>query len=62
MHIPPDLGQPWQGYAANYRADEMQTLASWILAGASGSVIGLSGIGKTNLLNFLSHRPDVLQA
>lgn len=59
--IPPDPSRPWQSYASTYRAREMRTLAAWIAAGASGSVVGLSGVGKTNLLNVLCHRPDLLQ-
>lgn len=35
-------------------------LARWIGAGVNGSVIGLSGVGRSNLLGFLCHRPEVL--
>ena len=52
----------WKAYAPTYRAREMQILAGWILAGQSGSVIGLAGAGKSNLLGFLCHRPEVLQS
>ena len=52
----------WQSYPLTYRAREMKTLAGWILAGQSGSVIGLAGAGKSNLLGFLCHRPEALQA
>jgi len=54
-------GRPWYGHAPTYRAAEMQQLARWIAAGASGSVIGLRGVGRSNLLGFLCHRPEVLQ-
>lgn len=43
-----------------YREKEVQAIARWILAGDSGSVVGLAGCGRSNLLNFLSHRPEVL--
>ena len=52
----------WQAYQSTYRADQMRMLASWILAGQSGSVIGLAGAGKSNLLGFLCHRPEVLRS
>lgn len=51
---------PWTAHAPAYRAQEVQLLASWILTGASGSVIGLNGSGKSDLLGFLCHRPEVL--
>jgi len=43
-----------------YRAKEMQVIADWLLAGESGSVVGLPGCGRSNLLEFLCHRPDIL--
>ena len=46
----------------NYREQEMRILAEWILAGESGSVVGLSGCGRSNLLLFLCERPDLVQA
>jgi hypothetical protein len=51
----------WAKYPATYRGRQIQILADWIKAGESGSVIGLPGAGKSNLLGFLSHRPDALQ-
>lgn len=39
----------------------MSILANWIEAGLSGSVVGAAGIGKSNLLGFLCHRPDALR-
>jgi hypothetical protein len=51
----------WAAYPAAYRAREMQILTGWIAAGESGSVVGLLGSGRSNLLGFLCHRPDVLQ-
>jgi hypothetical protein len=38
----------------------MRVLADWIRAGESGSIVGLAGTGKSNLLGFLCHRPRVL--
>lgn len=50
----------WAAYPATYRAKEMAMLVEWIRLGTSGSVIGLAGSGKSNLLGFFCHRPDVL--
>lgn len=55
-----NLEHPWIDHAPTYRAQEARLLASWILTGASGSVIGLNGSGKSDLLGFLCHRPEVL--
>ncbi|MFQ5616586.1 MAG: hypothetical protein ACE5GO_09035, partial [Anaerolineales bacterium] len=52
----------WQAYQPTYRAGQMKTLAPWILAGVSGTVVGMGGSGKWNLLGFLCHRPEVLQS
>ena len=52
----------WATYPANYRAREMKIIARWISAGESGSVVGLSGVGQSNLLSFLCHRPEVLRS
>jgi hypothetical protein len=51
----------WQAYPAAYRAAEIATLSKWIAVGASGAVVGLRGVGRSNLLGFLCHRPDVLR-
>ncbi|MEZ4863995.1 MAG: winged helix-turn-helix domain-containing protein [Caldilineaceae bacterium] len=53
-------GRPWQTHASTYRSHEMQLLARWIGVGISGSVVGLHGSGKSDLLGFLCHRTDVL--
>jgi hypothetical protein len=50
----------WEKYPLTYRAREIKILVEWIRAGESGSVIGLAGAGKSNLLGFLSHRPEVM--
>jgi hypothetical protein len=52
----------WATYPTTYRAKEMKILADWLAAGESGSVVGLAGGGRSNLLGFLCHRPDVLQS
>jgi hypothetical protein len=52
----------WQAYPSSYRATQMAVLARCIQMGESGSVIGLAGAGKSNLLGFLCHRPEVLRS
>ena len=52
----------WEAFPQTYRADEIQTLARWIQAGESCSVVGLPGCGRSNLLDFLCHRPEVLRS
>lgn len=51
----------WSSYAPTYRAGEMRTLAGWIASGASGSVVGLIGCGRSNLLRFLCEHPAAHQ-
>jgi DNA-binding response OmpR family regulator len=51
----------WAAYPATYRAREIKIMAGWISSGESGSVVGLSGCGRSNLLGFLCRRPEVLQ-
>lgn len=51
----------WKRFPATYRTHEMKILANWIMAGESGTVVGLSGTGRTTLLGFLCYRPDALQ-
>jgi hypothetical protein len=53
-------GRPWQAHPPTYRQVELETLARWISAGVSGSVIGMPGVGRSNLLGFLCHRPEAL--
>ena len=50
----------WKTYPSTYRQREIKTLARWIQAGESGSIVGLAGAGKSNLLGFLSHQPQVV--
>jgi hypothetical protein len=49
-------------YAPTYRAGELRTLAGWIASGASGSVVGLIGCGRSHLLRFLCENPTALQS
>ena len=53
--------RPWLVYEPTYRSQQMRILARWILTGTSGSVVGLSGSGKSNLIGFLCYRPEALQ-
>ena len=52
----------WAAYPSSYRAPEIAVLAGWIRAGESGSLIGLAGAGKSNLLGFLCHRFEVVRS
>lgn len=52
----------WTAYPIGYCAAEMELIAGWLAAGKSGSIIGPAGIGKSNLLGFLCHRPDAVQS
>lgn len=49
----------WRRFPTTYRALEMQTICSWIDKGESGCVVGLPGSGRSTVLGFLHHRPDV---
>lgn len=51
---------PWSNYPSTYRATQVHQLADWIATGANGSVIGLRGSGKSDLMGYLCHRPEVL--
>jgi hypothetical protein len=52
----------WQSYQITYRRREMEIITAWLSAGLSGSVVGLPGCGRSNLLGFLCNRPDAVQA
>lgn len=54
-------GRSWTQYPATFREGEVRTLAGWIGRGVSGSVVGLPGAGKSNLLGFLCARPEVVR-
>lgn len=51
----------WDIYPITYRAKEMALIARWVAVGESGSVVGLAGCGRSNLLGFLCHHPEILQ-
>ena len=51
-----------QRYQRTYRAKEMQRLANWMLSGVSGSVVGMGGAGKSNLMRFLCDYPNALDS
>ena len=44
----------------DYRAEEMALLVSWIASGESGSVLGLPGVGRSTLLDYLCQRSQRL--
>jgi hypothetical protein len=48
-------------YPPTYRTSELRTLTGWIASGVSGSVVGLIGCGRSNLLRFLCESPTALQ-
>lgn len=50
---------PWAEFPKSYCTEDVQTLLSWVAAGESGTIVGWSGTGKSNLLGFLAIRPDV---
>ena len=52
----------WKSYPSTYRSREVETLARWMRMGESGSILGPSGVGKSNLLGFLAHHPQALAA
>jgi hypothetical protein len=54
------LLRSWAAFRSEYRSREMTILSGWIRRGLSGTVVGLPGAGKSNLIGFLCHRPDVL--
>jgi hypothetical protein len=51
----------WSSYPITYRSQELLEISRWIATSRSGSVVGLPGVGKSNLLGFLCHRPDALE-
>src|SRR3712207_37525 len=56
------LWDSWSSYAPTYRASERFTLTRWIASGASGSVVGLIGCGRSNVLRFLCQDAPALQS
>src|SRR6266849_142024 len=47
----------WDDYPADYRAAEVQAIQNAVKAGECVAVVGLSGVGKSNLFGYLAHRP-----
>lgn len=60
MRHTPSGQHPWSNHHPTYRTTELQTIFQWILTGASGSIIGLNGSGKSDMMGFLCHRTDLL--
>ncbi len=54
--------QEWLQFPLTYRETEARTVVRWVAAGESGSVIGITGVGRTTFLEYLCYRSDVLQA
>lgn len=50
----------WSAYPLDYRSAEMKQITRWIGTNSSGSLTGLPGSGKSNLLGYLCHRSDAL--
>lgn len=56
---PTSLSRP---YPTTYRAKEISIICDWIASGVSGSVVGLWGSGRGNVLDYLcEHTTDILK-
>jgi len=53
-------GAYWNLFPDSYRKNEIKSIADWLKFGYSGSVIGGSGSGKSNLFGFISSKPHLL--
>jgi energy-coupling factor transporter ATP-binding protein EcfA2 len=51
--------QSWSKHPAGYRKEEVQQLITLLRAGECVSLIGLSGMGKSNLLGFMAYRASL---
>ncbi|MEZ4706214.1 MAG: winged helix-turn-helix domain-containing protein [Caldilineaceae bacterium] len=51
----------WRDFPQTYRQEQIATVAAWAQSGESGVLVGGAGMGKSNLLGFLTTRPDALQ-
>jgi len=51
----------WSLYPDDYRAREIEKIAQWFVTNSSGSLVGLPGSGKSNLLGYLCRRPDIVK-
>ncbi|MEW5868364.1 MAG: winged helix-turn-helix domain-containing protein [Chloroflexota bacterium] len=49
----------WQEYPEDYRADEVAFILKAARAGDCAALVGLSGSGKSNLLNFIAQRKQL---
>ena len=49
---------PWAEFPTSYHQERVRIILNWLRVGESGVVVGMSGAGKSNLLGFLSTRPD----
>lgn len=56
-----DWTPKWQLLSPNYCQETVAEIASWIAVGESGAVLGLPGMGKATLLNYLSYHPLALK-
>ena len=54
-------GDYWAEFPLTYRAEQIAVIMRWVRAGESGVVVGGSGSGKSNLLGFLSSRPEAVR-
>jgi len=52
---------PWSQHPSEYRKEEVQLLLTTLRAGECVSLIGLSGMGKSNLLGYLVYRAAPLE-
>ena len=50
---------PWSQHPSDYRKEEIQRLLTLLRAGECVSLIGLSGMGKSNLLGYLAFRASL---
>ncbi|NJN95600.1 MAG: winged helix-turn-helix transcriptional regulator [Anaerolineales bacterium] len=50
----------WLRFPATFRAEAMTPICHWLSGGESGLIVGGSGVGKSNLVNFILNRPDVI--
>lgn len=51
---------PWSNHPQYYREKEVQVLNTTLNAGECVSLIGLSGMGKSNLLGYLAYRSSTI--
>ena len=49
----------WADFPTSYRTEEVAQIAHWISVGESGAVAGIGASGRSNLLAYMSARPDL---